>query len=298
MSQLTETAWAKLNLGLRVLGRREDGYHDLISLFQTIDLCDDVRLTCSAQMSLQCDDPRVPVAQENLAWQAASLYLAEAGGSPVHIDLVKRIPMGAGLGGGSANAAAVLRGLNRIASRPLPPEQLMSLGARLGSDVPFALQGGTCLVEGRGDHLRPVAWDAEGLDVHYVLVDPGVAVSTAWAFGQLDEDRDLGDTILSGSEPYLTFLNSARGGRVPVRRLLEVIDNDFQPVVERAKPIVARASQVLAALTPTALSMTGSGSVVYGIYVDRIAAHQAADQLRGRGYPVFVCTPAPTPMGV
>ena len=90
MSQLTEIAWAKLNLGLRVLGRREDGYHDLISLFQTIDLCDDVRLTCSAQMSLQCDDPRVPVAQENLAWQAASLYLAEAGGSPVHIDLVKR----------------------------------------------------------------------------------------------------------------------------------------------------------------------------------------------------------------
>ena len=311
-----ETAWAKLNLGLRVLGRREDGYHDLISLFQTIDLGDDVRLTPSAQMSLRCDDAEVPQAQQNLAWQAATLYLAEAGGSPVHIDLVKRIPMGAGLGGGSADAAAVLRGLNRIASRPLPSEQLMSLGARLGSDVPFALQGGTCLVEGRGERLLQVAWDAEGLDIHYVLVDPGEPVSTAWAFGQLDEvrrgvsgvrdeevlrdkallDKILLDKILSGSEPYLTFLNSARGGRVPVRRLLEVISNDFQPVVERAKPIVARASQLLAALTPKACSMTGSGSVVYGIYVDRIAARHAAEQLRRLGYPVFLCTPVPEPV--
>ena len=318
MTRLSEAAHAKLNLGLRVLGRRLDGYHDLISLFQTIDLCDDVHLTRSAHLSLECDDVAVPSTQENLAWQAADLYLAEAGGTPVHIELVKRIPMGAGLGGGSADAAAVLRGLNRIASRPLPTEQLFSLGARLGSDVPFALQGGTMLVEGRGEKLQTVAWDPEGLDVHYVLVVPGTQVNSAWAYAQLDAARqsssadpaapagrdasvrrdtagDTRETILSSSDPYLTFFDSARGGRVPVRRLLEVIVNDFQPVVERAKPIVARASQALAAMTPSANSMTGSGSVVFGIYVDRITARHAANQLRGQGYPVFLCTPVPAP---
>lgn len=296
MSGCSVVAHGKLNLGLRVLGRRQDGYHDLASLFQTVDLADDVTLTPSAQLSLQCDDGDVPPETQNLAWRAADLYLREAGGKPVHIDLVKRIPMGAGLGGGSADAAAVLRGLNRLASRPLAADQLGHLGAQLGSDVPFSIQGGTMVVEGRGDRLTPVEWDPEGLELHYLLVDPGTQVSTPWAFSQLGRGISSQNTVLSSSDPYLSFLDSARGGRVPVRRLLEVIVNDFQPVVERAKPIVARASQALAALTPSACSMTGSGSVVYGIYVDRIAARHAAEQLRRQGYPVFLCTPVPEPV--
>ena len=296
MNSLREVARAKLNLGLKIMGRREDGFHNLISLFQTVDLCDELTLTLSAKLSLHCDSQALPNQLDNLAWQAADLFLSEVGGRPVHINLVKRIPMGAGLGGGSADAAAVLRGLNRLASRPVPLEQLQRLGAQLGSDVPFALQGGTAWVEGRGELLTPVSWDAEGLDLHYLLVDPGIEVNTAWAYAQLDIGISRQNSGLSSSDSYLTFFNSARGGRVPVRRLLEVIDNDFQPVVERAKPIVARASQALGALTPSACSMTGSGSVVFGIYVDRIAARHAAEELRRLGYPVFLCTPVPEPV--
>ncbi|MBT4608465.1 MAG: 4-(cytidine 5'-diphospho)-2-C-methyl-D-erythritol kinase [Gemmatimonadetes bacterium] len=296
MNSLHEVARAKLNLGLKVTGRREDGFHNLISLFQTVDLCDELTLTLSAKLSLHCDNQALPNQLDNLAWKAADLFLREVGGRPVHIDLVKRIPMGAGLGGGSADAAAVLRGLNRLASRPVSLQQLQMLGAQLGSDVPFALQGGTAWVEGRGELLTPVPWDAEGLDLHYLLVDPGIEVNTAWAYAQLAIGISRQNSGLSTSDSYLTFFNSARGGRVPVRRLLEVIDNDFQPVVERAKPIVARASQALAALTPLARSMTGSGSVVFGIYVDRIAARHAAEQLRRLGYPVFLCTPVPEPV--
>ncbi len=296
MNSLREVAHAKLNLGLKVIGRREDGFHDLVSLFQTIDLADELTLTPSAKLSLRSEHESMPMGPDNLAWKAADLYLQEMGGQPVDIELVKRIPMGAGLGGGSADAAAVLRGLHRLASRPASSGQLLELAAQLGSDVPFALFGGTMLVEGRGERLTPVAWDPEGLELHYLLVDPGVHVNTAWAYAELDKGISRQNSGLSSSDPYLTFLNSARGGRVPVRRLLEVMDNDFQPVVERAKPIVARASQVLAALTPEACSMTGSGSVVFGIYVDRIAARHAAEQLRRQGYPVFHCTPVPEPV--
>lgn len=287
----TEIAFAKVNLGLKVLSHRQDGYHDLASVFQTVSLGDRVLLEPTAQLALSCSDAALPAGPGNLAWRAAELYLREVGGRPCRIHLEKAIPVAAGLGGGSADAAAVLRGLDRLASRPAGRRSLLELAVRLGSDVPFGLSGGAALAEGRGERLLPLAWD--GGPFWCLLVFPPEPVSTAWAFAELDRTR-RGDA-LSKPSAYLTFLDSVRGGRVDADGLWRVLENDFQPVIERAKPIVARASQLLAATGPLARSMSGSGSTVYGIYDDRTAADRAAHRLRTAGFPVFLCTPVPAP---
>ena len=288
-----ESARAKLNLGLGVLSQRQDGFHDLIGLFQTVSLADRLRLRPSPRLELTCSDPEVPSGPRNLAYRAADLYLREAGGSPWRVHIDKSIPAAAGLGGGSADAAAVLRVLDRASSRPVGRPALTRMAEQLGSDVPFALTGGTALVEGRGERVSPVRWTSE--DVWYVLVRPPVAIDTGWAYAELDRQRQAGAIALSASEPYRTFLAQLRGGLVDASRLWSVLHNDFQPVVERARPIVARASQLLAATDPLARSMSGSGATVYGIYDDRIAAGRAAGRLREAGFPVFLCTPFPSP---
>ena len=288
-----ESARAKLNLGLRVLSQRQDGFHDLTGLFQTVSLADRLRMRPSPRLEVTCSDPDVPSGPRNLAYQAAALYLRETGGSPWRVHIEKAIPVAAGLGGGSADAAAVLRVLDRASSRPVGPPALARMAEQLGSDVPFALIGGTALVQGRGERLAPVRWISE--ELWYVLVCPPVAVDTGWAYAELDRHRQAGSVSLSEPDPYRTFLEHVRGGLIDASRLWSVLHNDFQPVVERAKPIVARASKLLAATDPLARSMSGSGATVYGIYDDRTAADRAATRLREAGFPVFLCTPFPPP---
>ena len=291
--ELVESAPAKLNLGLRVLSLRQDGFHDLIGLFQTVSLADKLRMRPSPRLEVTCSDPNVPSGPRNLAYRAAELYLREAGAPPWRVHIEKAIPAAAGLGGGSADAAAVLRGLDRAACRPVGLPGLAQMAEQLGSDVPFALVGGTALVEGRGERLVPLRWSETS--VWYVLVCPPVPVDTGWAYDELDRHRQAGSIDLSKQDPYRTLLNHARGGLVDASRLWSVRHNDFQSVVERAKPIVARASQLLAATDPLAQSMSGSGATVYGIYDDRTAANRAVSRLRGAGFPVFLCTPCPPP---
>ncbi|HJP33415.1 MAG TPA: 4-(cytidine 5'-diphospho)-2-C-methyl-D-erythritol kinase [Candidatus Latescibacteria bacterium] len=285
-----EPANAKLNLGLKVLSRRQDGFHDLLGVFQTVSLGDTVRVTLEAEITLDCSDPALPAGPQNLAWRAADLYRSQTGTSGCHIELTKRIPAGAGLGGGSADAAAVLRGLDRLSDRPLGLSRLVELGAHLGSDVPFAVGGGTSLVEGRGERLLPLTW-ATPPGWWCVLVCPPEPVPTAWAYAELARRRPHG--VLSNPSSYATLIGSARGGCLHADRLWPVLENDFQPLVEDTKPIVARASQLLADTDPLAQSMSGSGSTVYGIYDDRNAARRAETILRGTEYPVFLCTPVP-----
>ena len=291
--ELVESAPAKLNLGLRVLSLRQDGFHDLIGLFQTVSLADQLRMQPSPRLEVTCSDPNVPSGPRNLAYRAAELYLREAGAPPRRVHIEKAIPAAAGLGGGSADAAGVLRGLDRAASRPVGLPGLSQMAEQLGSDVPFALVGGTALVEGRGERLLPVRWSET--PVWYVLVCAPVPVGTGWAYAELDRQRRAGSVDLSKPDPYSTLLDHARGGLVDASRLWPVLHNDLQSLVERAKPIVARASQLLAATDPLAHSMSGSGATVYGIYDDRTAANRAASRLRVAGFPVFLCTPSPPP---
>ena len=284
---LTETAYAKINLGLKVLAKRTDGFHEIRSILQNVSVADTLHFHPATTFRMSCSDSALSTGQDNLVCRAAELF-ADAvdrreGGLSYHIHLEKRIPMGAGLGGGSADAAAVLRGLNRLAGQPLDHSQLQRLGAELGSDIPFALVGGTGLVRGRGEILEPLQW--VGLPCHYALVYPGHEVSTAWAYGQVESG-------LTEASPYLTFIDSLRGGRVDGMRLRQVLENALQALVERANPIVAVVGSQLMAAGAVASSMSGSGSAVYGIFDDRTAAETAAEKLRAAGFRSFCCTPA------
>ena len=175
-------SFAKINLGLEVLGVREDGYHELRTLFQTIDLADEIVLRPARRgVSVACDHPLVPKDATNLAARAAELLRGYAQGRrrESRSEIKKRIPVGGGLGGGSSNAAAVLLGLDRLWKLGLGPDGLHRLAARLGADVPYFLLGGTALGLARGDEVYPLRRQIRG---HVVLVDPGIHVSTARVF--------------------------------------------------------------------------------------------------------------------
>jgi 4-diphosphocytidyl-2-C-methyl-D-erythritol kinase len=182
---LSLTSYAKVNLGLHVLAKRADGFHDIETILQTIDLRDRIRITPleEKRIEVRCDRPEVPSGPENLVHRAAQLILSEhevPGGCRIEID--KRIPAGAGLGGGSGNAAVTLLGLNRLWDLNMSREDHLRMAARLGSDVPFFLEGGTALAEGRGERLTPLRLVP---DFWLVLVKPAISISTAWAYGRV-----------------------------------------------------------------------------------------------------------------
>lgn len=282
-----ELAHAKLNLGLKVLGARGDGYHDILSVFQSVSLADRLSFHESTQAGFSCSDSTLPTTADNLVIVAQQLFahaVAETAAVPaMHLYLEKLIPVGAGLGGGSSDAAATLRGLNKLCGEPLDSEALQLLAAQVGSDVPFCLRGGTALVSGRGEGIQPLLSSAPS-PVYFVLVFPGVFVSTKWAYD------NVGLSLTTGS-PYLRFVSSLRGGRVDLAGLLEVVENDFQSVVERANPIVAELASEFDRRGALYCSMTGTGSTVYGIFDDRTAALAVCEELKAEDYRSFFCEP-------
>ena len=275
-----EKAYAKVNLGLKILGKREDGFHDLISICQTVDLCDRLEFFAASSDRMSCS-ARELACSDNLVLRALSLCRSRMGGDhqPVHVHLEKRIPVGAGLGGGSADAAAVLRAMAAITGVQTDVDTLATWGAALGSDVPFLVRGGTAVIRGRGEIIEPVSCE----QFEYVIAYPGVEIDTAWAYTQL---RGFKLTPISA---YARFAGSLGGGRVDTDRLVELVDNDFQPIVERAKPIVADTREQLLDAGAAIASLTGSGSAVYGIFDDRIAAASAHSQLTAKGIRSFHC---------
>lgn len=283
MHRFIEIAPAKLNLGLKVLRRRQDGYHDIVSVLQTVDLCDRLAFTAAAtgETLVRCDHPDVPAGPENLVFRAVEVLRRETGvDQGVRVDLEKRIPAGAGLGGGSSNAAATLRALDRLWGLRLGPERLSGLAAELGSDVPFFLTGGTAVATGRGERIRPVDWDDE---FWYVLVYPGFPVSTAWAY----QNVRIG---LTETEAYGTFLDFAeKSGRICADRLFACLENDFLPVVEAAGGGVTRILAALAAGGAVACSVSGSGSTLFGVFREARQASAAVVRVQGRERRVYLC---------
>ncbi len=282
--ELVEEACGKINLGLKVLGLRQDGYHEIRSIVQSVDLADVLHFRRASTTRLTCSDQALSTGADNLVLQAVSLFNSRLQRRPqsFHVHLEKNIPSGAGLGGGSADAAAVLRALNRFYGSPFDAAELRAMGAALGSDIPFLISGATALVRGRGERLQGLEWKGE---VFYLLVYPAVEVSTAWAYQHVESG-------LTVESPYLNFIDSLSGGCVDCKALIRVLENDFQPLVERTYPIVADLSSYLVGLTGVqACSMSGSGSTVYGIFDDRNAAHQAHQRLQAEGYRSFLCQP-------
>lgn len=267
---------AKVNLALHVLGRRPDGYHELDTLFQAIDLCDDVELevvegTESSRVALVVEGTDLGPEEENLAYQAAVRFLHETrAAAEVRVRLRKRIPVGAGLGGGSSDAAAVLRCLDSLLG-PVERAPLSAVGAAIGSDVPFFL-GASPLARGRGkgEKLDPLpALPPADL----VVVSPPVHVSTAGAYAALSEVR-------GGERPAVRQGLTLLPGRWP--ELSALAHNDFEPVISAAHPEVRRALGALRGADAATVLMAGSGSTCFGMFADRAAAERVAADLSAR----------------
>ena len=176
MDSVTERACAKINLTLSVGAKRADGYHDISSVMQTISLCDTLKLTKADTLTLECSRRSLPTGDTNLAYRAAALFFAKTGiGGGASIYLKKYIPVAAGLGGGSSDAAAVLRGLNQLYDVGLTSDELCEMGAELGADVPFCVTGGTALATGIGELLAPVQ---NNVTMHFVVTAGGEGAST------------------------------------------------------------------------------------------------------------------------
>jgi len=262
---------AKLNLGLLILGRRPDGYHDLVSVFQTISWTDAIALApADEEIHLTCSDPALPTGPENLVMRAAAIVRRTFGitcGVTIHLE--KRIPTGAGLGGGSSDAAATMRGLALLWEIEAEEETWLGLCARIGSDVPFFWRGGTAIVEGRGERVTPLA---EQERLTFVVAVPPVHVSTLWAYGQLSPP-------FSDASEYRTRVEALRRSDLSLSEFCRKLESTFQPVVERHYPQVRETRERLLALGATSALMSGSGSAVFGVFEDEQKANEATERL-------------------
>jgi 4-diphosphocytidyl-2-C-methyl-D-erythritol kinase len=262
---------AKLNLGLRVLGLRSDGFHEIRSVFHTVSLCDDLELRVGpgSGIGLECTgDEGVPDGPSNLAWRAAEAFMDAAGlGLRVCIRLAKRIPSAAGLGGGSSDAAAVLRGLARATGCD---PGLAGLAAELGSDVPFFLHGGAAFVSGRGEVIEPI----EPLDFHAVLLHPGVAVSTAWAYRELDRAPDALTNPCEDNSYCAPAEERHEGKPFPFQ-----LDNDFLPLLVREFEQLGAVKGFLEDRCHS-WGLSGSGPTFYALFGSRGEAEAFACDAR------------------
>ena len=273
-------AYAKINLGLRVLERRPDGYHNIETVFHRVGLSDDLTFEASDRIEVVSSDPAAPGGPTNLCFRAAAM-LQELTGSPkgVRINLVKRIPVGAGLGGGSSDAALVLRELPRFWEKALDQPRILASALRLGSDIPYFLGDGSALAWGRGEILEYFTLD---LPYAILLCTPDIHVSTAWAYRQV-VPRPADDR--PGLKAMLT--EGVLRGDI----LREQLTNDFEPAVFSAYPAIASIKKRLLELGAAVALMSGSGSTVYGLFLDPSAASRAGDTFRAQGCRVSLTPP-------
>ncbi len=251
-------SYAKINLALFIKGKRGNGYHEIETLLQQIDLKDEIefRVTTNPEIAFFCNDPNLPSGKKNLCVRTAYLLKEFAGVQQgAEIRLTKVIPMGAGLGGGSSNAAVVILGLNKLWKLNLPPRKLMELAAQLGSDVPFFIHGGMAWAEGRGDILT---WFDFDLDLPIVVVYPEVHVSTAWAYQHLNLDLTMKKKNIKLARFKNRNFNNVE--------FYKNFSNDFEAVVFKAHSILAEIKQRLLQRNPIFTSMSGSGSSLFAIF--------------------------------
>ena len=262
---------AKINLTLDILGLREDGYHEIATVMQSLALADTLTLTQQkAGITLRVDLPGLEADERNLAHRAAALIMNECGvRGGVHIDIVKRIPVAAGLAGGSADAAATLRGMNELYALGLSDEDLCRLGAKLGSDIPFSIMGGTVLATGRGEIMQHLA---DFPATHVVLAKPSASVSTPWAYRSYDAHPP---ELHPDNAAFLEALT--RGDRT---RCIELVCNVLEPVTEAAHPVIGDYRTRMRAHGALCAMMSGSGPTVFGLFAEERAARAAAEDFR------------------
>ena len=284
MTTLYEGAFAKVNLTLDVLGKRDDGYHDIKSVMQTISIRDDIEIDVDTgkPWSIQCTMAGIPTDNRNLAWKAAEVFYEVTGKktSGIAIRITKRIPTEAGLGGGSADAAAVLRALNKHYGMPLSILALAEIGAKVGSDVPFCTVCGTAMVEGRGERLRQLP---NIPDCFFVVCKPDFSSSTPELYKKLDEsaiahrpdNQAMESALLAGD----------------LQKVADNIWNVFDPVVTKDHLELNYIKSLFNTYGAIAYQMTGSGSAVYAIVTDFEYAAVICNMLKENYPQVYIAKP-------
>jgi 4-diphosphocytidyl-2-C-methyl-D-erythritol kinase len=273
LSDITVFAPAKVNVILRILDRRSDGFHNLWSVMQTVALDDEVQIRLRSDrqdIQLRCDATDLATDQSNLVYRAAAAVLARAQQSiGLDIELRKRIPMGAGLGGGSSDAAATIIGLNGLLQLKWSPAQMAEVGQLLGSDVSFFLFAPAACVTGRGETVRPVV--VEGAR-WVVLVNPGFGVNTKWAYQELAAAR-TSVRPLSYAQQELD-----RQSRMDWAQLIAAAENDFEAPVFAAHGTLREIKQRLQAHGAEIALLSGSGATVFGVFADEAGARRSHAQ--------------------
>ena len=284
MTTLYEGAYAKLNLTLDVLGKREDGYHDLQSVMQTISIRDDIEIDVGTgkPWKLLCSVGGIPTDETNLAWKAAKIFCDTMHKDPdgLEIRITKRIPSGAGMGGGSADAAAVLRALNRHYGNPLSIFALAELGAQVGSDVPFCTICGTAMAEGRGERLRKLP---DMPDCVFVVCKPEFSVSTPELYKKIDEvsiakrpdNRAMESALLAGD----------------LGKVAENLCNVFDPVVTADHLELNYIKSIFNSYGAVGFQMTGSGSAVFAIMSQFEHAAVVCNMLKDTYPQIYIAKP-------
>lgn len=268
MNTITLDCNAKINLALDVLGKRDDGYHDVELILHEIPLCDTVTVALRYErgITLQCDDPSLPCGSGNLAFRAAAQFFEHTRiPHGADIKLIKRVPSGAGLAGGSSDAAGVLKALNELCGNPLNDSRLAEIGAGIGADVPFFIRGGCALAEGIGDILTPLPEPPKFI---YVIAKPSESVSTKWVYENLSLDN---------RPPDLCVQAVAEGiRRGDTEMFLKNTGNILESVTAARFPIIDKIKQTLSENGALLAMMSGSGTAVFGIFDNHTAAAAAA----------------------
>lgn len=270
MDELTILMPAKINISINVKNKLASGYHSVEMIMQTIDLFDTITVEkTQSDISIQCDDPRLPCDQGNIAFKAAELFVSKCpykGGAK--ITLKKSIPIAAGLGGGSSDAAGVLKALNELNNNCLTDIQLIQLSRQLGSDVAFFLSGGTQLAKGKGDELTKLP-GLEGIDI--LLVNPGFPVSTQWVYNNLDMDN-------LGERPNISNIINAIEA-MDINYIAMNMKNVLESVTLKEHPELKTIKDKLIELGALGSLMSGSGPTVFGIFPDGDTAKTAKEEI-------------------
>lgn len=270
---------AKINLSLDITGKRPDGYHNVCMIMQETDLCDslEVKLKKEPIIDFWCDKKIVDKDEDNIAYKAAALFLKKTGAMHgCSIRLQKSIPDGAGLGGGSADAAAVLKALNELCGNPLDQKKLRELGLSLGADVPFCIMGGTAIAEGVGEILTPLS----GIDKKWItLIKPDFSVSTAEAYRMIDS-FDLPHPDVHKAAKYIK--------QGDMEALYKVCANVFEYAIAENHPQIKKLKEYFMSHGARFAMMSGSGPTVYGIFDSFQGAKAALNALNEQNYEVKV----------
>jgi 4-diphosphocytidyl-2-C-methyl-D-erythritol kinase len=282
-------ARAKINLTLEVGQAREDGFHQVSMIMQSLRLWDDVELFVGRDTvnTFECNIPFLKMDEKNIAYRAILMMQERFSiDQAVHLRLRKKIPIAAGLAGGSADVAAVLKGMNKLFHLSLSTEKLMELGAEIGSDVPFCIMGGTCLATGRGEKVRQLLPLPR---TYIVLVKPDFSVSTPWAYKAFDQWEP-------GQKPSVEGMIAAIESR-DISRMQKEMINMLEPPVIHEHPVIQKLKDRMKEEGADAVSMSGSGPTVYGIFKNEEVAREAHRRMRSefpyRYQVLFTCTENP-----